>query len=102
VTEQLPLEPRYIGRPYAKGHPTSQGAALGDRSKMRAKVYEVIRDFGSCTDGEVANQLGVDSNSTRPRRLELQRAGMIVAAGRKPTRSGRSATAWRVPAGDDA
>lgn len=102
MSEQLPLEPRYIGRPYARGHPTSQGAALGDRSKMRAKVYEVIKHFGPVTDGEIANQLKVDSNSTRPRRLELQRAGMIVAAGRKPTRSGRSATAWRAPAGEDA
>jgi hypothetical protein len=92
----LPIESRRAGSPYARGRPTSHGAALGDRSRMRAQLLKAIRRHGPLTDEEITGLLNCrDSNSVRPRRLELSRAGLIEDAGRRQTKSSRAATAWR-------
>ena len=95
---EIPIKNRAVGRPYHPKRPTSQGAAISATTapEMRRRVLEVIRTRGPVCDDEIAVVLGVDSNSIRPRRLELLRLGAIREDDRRRrTRSGRSAIGWR-------
>jgi hypothetical protein len=52
------------------------------------------REHGA-TDAETEQATGIRPQSLTPRRLALQRAGLIVASGRtRPTPSGRKAVVW--------
>lgn len=64
---------------------------------MQRRVYEFLasRPDGA-TDEEMQTALGMNPSTQRPRRIELQRRGLVVEAGEKRTRSGRKATSWRV------
>ena len=88
--------------PYAPGSATSQAAAAaiaGDAKIIRQRVLRFVksrREHGA-TDFEIAETLGISSDTARPRRVELRDAGLIVDSGRtRPTRSGHPATVWIV------
>lgn len=64
---------------------------------LRERVYKTMWVSGKWgrTDEELAEILGLDLNTARPRRWELEREGKIVDSGmRRKTRSGRSAIVW--------
>ena len=59
------------------------------------KVYAFIAEHPGVTDERIAESLGMNPSTVRPRRLELERAGRIEAAGASKTRSGRRAVGWK-------
>ena len=82
--------------------PTSVAAAKAIEpvsGQLRRDVYEFIQGRGDegATDEEIQGSLGMDANTERPRRRELQLAGYIQDSGRtRQTRSGRKAVVWTV------
>lgn len=78
---------------------TSQAAAeriaptVGTR---RATVLSALAEIGPATDYEVAAYLGWIRDSVGPRRDELVKHGLVVAAGIGTSPSGNPATRWRV------
>lgn len=65
---------------------------LGLKQKM---VYDCILVFQPCTDEEIIARTGLSPNTARPRRVELEKMGLIVAGELRKTRSGRWATTWQ-------
>lgn len=88
------------GAPAVRGSATSEAAgrridpiAVG----LRARVYQAIQDAGAegATDHELEVRTGIGGSTCRPRRIELQRLGLIRDSGTtRPTPSGRVATVW--------
>lgn len=84
-----------------RDHPaTSHYAAeriLPKTGTQRSRVLEAIRRQGGLTDEEIADRLGMNPSSVRPRRQELQKAGWVEDSGdRRPTASGAQAIVWTV------
>ena len=84
--------------PYQRTRATSRLA--GERMEpkapsLRRRVLDIIRDCGPITDDEIAALLELSSNSTRARRVELVRDGLVVSAGIGKSASGNPATTWR-------
>jgi hypothetical protein len=92
----IPIEPRYVGKKYIRHRHTSRAAAMqADRmGAMRTRVLETLKAIGPACDDRVAHELGLDSSSIRPRRIELERTGLIRENGKERTRSGRWAIRW--------
>lgn len=91
----------YNGLPPHQSHSdTSRAAAESIQPKvlvMRMRVLNFIATRGSrgATDDEVHVALGIDKNTTAPRRRELQLKGQVVDSGyRRRTRAGKYATVW--------
>lgn len=89
--------------PPAQPHsPTSKAAAEAIEpavGTLQARVLAYIRQCGLCgaTDDELQRFLEMDPSTERPRRIELQRKGLIRDSGKtRPTRSGRQAIVWEV------
>lgn len=61
---------------------------------LRALVLDYLRSHGPATDEQIADALGMSGNTERPRRVELERAGLVVRTGTGRTRSGRAAAEW--------
>ena len=63
---------------------------------QREKIFTKILSHGQAglTDQEISQVTGIDLNSVRPRRLELQHENRIVPAGTRATASGRQAQVW--------
>jgi transcription initiation factor IIE alpha subunit len=63
---------------------------------LRGLVLSYIRIRGEegATDEEIAIALDMNPSTARPRRVELERAGLIKKSGHRPNRSGRLATVW--------
>ena len=86
--------------PPASGSATSQAAAQSitqDTNGQRAAVLEFIRSMNvwGATDQEVQQQLDMGGSTQRPRRRELQQAGLIEDSGQtRPTCAGRQAILW--------
>lgn len=92
----------------AKRYPEAPGYQLSETSRRAAKEIEseaqtlkaaclVTLMSAARTADEVAELLGQDILSIRPRIAELKRAGKIVDSGlRRANRSGKSAVVWRV------
>lgn len=62
---------------------------------LRARVLAYIAKNGPCSDEQIANALGLNPSTARPRRIELVAEGLVRAhyeTGK--TSSGRSATLW--------
>lgn len=90
-------EPTLFDQPPAQTHSQTSVAAANaikpHAETMRAKVYATIREYPG-TDQEIAHRLGIPENSCRPRRIELQRKGLVKAVSKKRTTAGRSAYVW--------
>jgi len=66
--------------------------------KTRRQVYDAIVEAGRIgrTDRELQERLHMDGSTERPRRLELQRAGLIEAAPHPRLHAnGRKSVVWR-------
>ncbi len=64
---------------------------------LRKKVLDFIASRGElgATDGEIQTALGMRGSTQRPRRKELQNAGLIQDSGTiRPSASGRAAVVW--------
>jgi hypothetical protein len=70
-------------------------------ANLRDQVLAYVRAHGPCCDERIAEGLKMNPNTERPRRLELERAGRIVASGIQTTRSGRRAVSWVAKFPDD-
>lgn len=75
---------------------TSRDAAtnLENASTLRARVLAHIEASGGATDEEIQVALGMDGNTERPRRRELEQQSRIVPQGTRQTASGRQAVVW--------
>lgn len=84
--------------PFIAGSATSKKAAEEIRqpvTTLRARVLSTLLSKGPSTDEEMQDYLGMNPSTQRPRRIELQRAGLVRDSGKKRnTRSGRLATVW--------
>lgn len=80
---------------------TSRAAAefiAEDAPTLRKRVLQCIAFAGHFgrTDEEIQEHLLMDGSTERPRRRELQIAGLVIDSGEtRKTRSGRLATVWR-------
>ena len=69
--------------------------ALPKSGTARAMVLAHIIHTNGATDEEIVEALGMNPNTERPRRKELQEQGWIVDSGiRRRTSSGTSAIVW--------
>ncbi len=78
---------------------TSQAAAervAPTAGTRRATVLNALAEIGPATDHEVAAYLGWIRDSVGPRRGELVKHGLVVAAGIGTSPSGNPANRWRV------
>ena len=84
--------------PYAPGSETSREAAekaVGTAEAGRARVLACLVRHGAMTLQQIEDALGWSGNTIRPRRCELEAAGLVVNSGRTAkTKSGRNAVLW--------
>jgi predicted ArsR family transcriptional regulator len=76
---------------------TSQAAAnlLGNARSLRRKVFVAIKAApGGLTDSEIQTHLGMNGNTQRPRRLELQADGLIESTTTRRQDNNRTAAVW--------
>lgn len=76
---------------------TSQSAAnlLGNARSLRRKVFVAIKAApGGLTDSEIQTHLGMNGNTQRPRRLELQADGLIESTATRRQDNNRAAAVW--------
>lgn len=97
----IPRKPTTFGplfQPPSVPKPTSESAAESVKpsaDRLRRMVLDHIIACGGCTDAEGQAALGMDGNTYRPRRWELERAGMVRDSGAtRRTASGRMATVY--------
>jgi hypothetical protein len=80
--------------------PSAEAAAKQTPEKKggdRARVLELLTAAGPLTDEAIAERLGMEANTVRPRRGELVRAGLVQAVDEEGrTRTGSRATRWGV------
>ena len=85
--------------PCQRASQTSRAAAVSiapAAPTLRAQVLAYIEQHPSgLTDEEVQLGLEMNPSTQRPRRIELQRAGLIAPSGTRKTTSGRKATVWQ-------
>lgn len=83
---------------------TSRAAAESAKDRAptdRHRILTFLRRFGGeegRSDEEIATYLALNPSSERPRRRELELAGLIEKAGETKTVSGRRAVTWRAVA----
>ena len=83
----------------AQAHsPTSVAAA---KSQPKAKkesdkrtILNALEENGPMTDEQLVACTGIGANTLRPRRVELVRAGLVVAVGEGRTSGGHRAATW--------
>ena len=67
------------------------------RTNCRYRVLSAIKRAGlrGLTDEEIQVRLGMDGNTERPRRRELEESGKVRKSGdQRKTRSGHFASVW--------
>ncbi len=78
--------------------PTSQAAAEAYRERApnaRRRVYDLIASASGLTDEQIQESLRMNPNTQRPRRVELERAGLVADSGcTRKTKSGMAAVVW--------
>lgn len=79
--------------------PTSRAAAseiIPVAGKQRRDVFELLKFYpDGLTDEQIAERLGLNPSSARPRRVECVKAGLVIDSGRtRKTRAGRRAVVW--------
>lgn len=94
-------ERRYERPGYVSGSETSKAAADSLSPKVLGElhrtVYKHLRDSGGSTDEEGSVATGIEPNTYRPRRIELQDEGYVRDSGeRRLTASTRKAAVWVV------
>ncbi len=83
--------------PPAQTHSSTSVAAANEIKRktpaLREMVYATLVTYPG-TDEDIAERLNLSQNTTRPRRVELVRAGRVEAVNRKRTKAGRMAVVW--------
>lgn len=86
--------------PFQRRSGTSRAAASRIRahqSTLQAKVLAVLLVHeGGLTDLEMQDRLAMKGSTQRPRRVELQEAGLVRRVGTDRAPSGRKAAVWDV------
>lgn len=95
----LQLVESFMGYPAPSVHSSDASVEAAEkiephRSRLCQEVYETIKQFGPVTDEKIAYYAQMNPSTARPRRLELQREGLIVQAGHGKTSAGRKAALW--------
>lgn len=89
--------------PFSEPTTSKEAAKSLNQTKRKIdkeRIYQFIKAQGvdGATDQEIESFTGISGNTLRPRRGELQRAGVIVkAVFKRKTESGRRATVWVIP-----
>lgn len=92
---------QYPEQPATNGTPTSNEAATliePSAATLRGHVLAFLRQRAEAgaTDEEMQRSLGMNPSTQRPRRVELERAGLILrTADVRKTSSGRNAIVFR-------
>lgn len=85
---------------HQKHSPTSKAAAEAIKPRigpMHRQILGFIRAWGPATDEQMQHYIDMPANTQRPRRRELQLAGLIEDSGKtRQTKSGRAAVVWVV------
>ena len=100
---------RYLGQTFSKAPILAQldseesveaGIAnMPNRGTQRARILDYLTEWGSATDEQIQDALGMEGSTERPRRVELVEQGLIEKVGVAKTKSGRSAALWGLRAG---
>jgi len=99
-TPIAPASPAEPSAPHVAGSETSRQAAEGIEAhvgRLQELVLEYIKGCGpsGATDEQISLGLGLHTDTTRPRRVELRNLGLVRDSGqRRKTSSGRQATVW--------
>lgn len=64
------------------------------RSQQQQDLIDVLEVHGPLTDEQMVQLTAMNPNSQRPRRRELEKAGVLCEAGEARTASGRKAKTW--------
>ena len=84
--------------PAQQHSPTSVAAAASQPKKKteidRDKILAALAKHGPMTDEQIVERTGLGANTARPRRVELVRAGLVVAVGEGRTAGGHRAATW--------
>lgn len=85
--------------PFVRKSRTSKAAAqrLTVSEEQRRSVLAYLESCGDrgATDEEIQDGTGLGGSTERPRRIELERRGLIFKSeSERPTRSGRNAAVW--------
>ena len=91
--------PLFSYSPPAQRHSdTSRAAAEGIKphaGTLRGLIYQYLCERGPASDEQLQEALCMGSSTERPRRRELELAGLVYDTGATTkTRSGRNATLW--------
>lgn len=84
----------------AQPHSATSRAAAGrqtpeKRATDRQRILDALERLGPLTDEQIGKATGIGANTVRPRRVELVRDGLVVAADQDGvTQSGKRATRW--------
>jgi predicted HTH transcriptional regulator len=88
-------KPKYPDVPGWRGTDTSRAAAKSmeeSAPNLEERCLRVLREKGPMTPDEIANELGIDKLSIRPRISTLKRKGLVKDTGeRRENKSGRDA-----------
>jgi predicted ArsR family transcriptional regulator len=60
----------------------------------REKILVALAKHGPLTDEQIIERTGLGANTARPRRVELVRAGLVIAVGKGRTAGGNRAVTW--------
>jgi hypothetical protein len=96
--------PLFLKAPPAQRHSVTSRAAAASLTPAkltgdRLRIYRYLRTRpDGATDEEIAAALAMNANTERPRRVELQKIGMIRLSGTRATASGRKANVWQATA----
>lgn len=98
-------KPKQIALPFQRHSATSKEAAIaaeGSAGSLRRQVWSFLMERGAsgATDEEIQTLEDIPANTERPRRRELEQAGLVRDSGRtRLTASGRKAVVWVVVEG---
>lgn len=83
---------------FHKGNPESVVANPTPNHKVSQlrTILTVIRARGDATSEEIETDLGLSHQSVSARFADAKRLGLIVKVGKRLTKSGKNAGAWRV------
>lgn len=63
---------------------------------LQSIVYcAIIKASQGLTDNEICSITGINGSTVRPRRIELERMGLIVGVGIRKGLNGRNSIVWR-------
>jgi hypothetical protein len=96
--EEMVFPPHvYISKDATETSEEAAAKVLGRSGSQRRRVFDFITGQASygATDEEIADRLGMNPSSVRPRRLELLHAELIEDSGiRRETSSQSKAIVW--------